>query len=287
MFWRMTAQRLLVERRAVDAVPALIRLVDEHTVDALGLNSPALHALWTLHGLGAIRDGAPADAAARRALHHPAAAVRRAALQMLPRDSRLSGAIFAAGILPERASPTRVDYTVGTSILQVADAHVRLEALLVLSELPPSPRHARAIADVILSADNARDPWMPDAAAMAGARQGPGFVAELLARRMPTDSATLAGVRRSVQKLARHHAITMDAATVISFVELAPKVPPVVATGIVAGITQGWAEEKPPTLSDAQRAALRTAARGADGPLKEAFTRLGTRWAMPDLFENP
>lgn len=45
LFWRMTAQRLLVERRKQDVVPALIQLVNDHTVDREGLNPGALHAL--------------------------------------------------------------------------------------------------------------------------------------------------------------------------------------------------------------------------------------------------
>src|SRR5688572_26417369 len=89
MFWRLTAQRLLVERGKTDVVPALVRLVNDHTVDDLGLNVGALHALWTLHGLGALAD-AQAMRAAREALYHPAASVRRAALMMLPRDERLA-----------------------------------------------------------------------------------------------------------------------------------------------------------------------------------------------------
>ena len=59
---------------------------------------------------------------------------------LLPRDQQLADGIFAAGILPDRSSPWTVEYTVPTGILQDADAHVRLEALLVLSELPASPR---------------------------------------------------------------------------------------------------------------------------------------------------
>ncbi|MGH7505355.1 MAG: PVC-type heme-binding CxxCH protein, partial [Longimicrobiales bacterium] len=42
MFWRMTAQRLLVERGQTDVVPALIELVNDQTIDALGMNPGAL-----------------------------------------------------------------------------------------------------------------------------------------------------------------------------------------------------------------------------------------------------
>ena len=54
-FWRMHAQRLLVERAKTDVVPALIERVADRSVDAIGLNAGVIHALWTLHGLGAAR----------------------------------------------------------------------------------------------------------------------------------------------------------------------------------------------------------------------------------------
>ena len=74
-FWRLTAQRLLVEGRRTGAVPALRRLAAEPPA------LPALHALWTLHGLGAL------DTATHRgALAHAEAAVRRNAIRALGRD---------------------------------------------------------------------------------------------------------------------------------------------------------------------------------------------------------
>src|SRR4030095_13671113 len=52
MFWRLTAQRLLVERNQKDVVPQLLALVRNTSVDAIGVNGGAMHALWTLQGLG-------------------------------------------------------------------------------------------------------------------------------------------------------------------------------------------------------------------------------------------
>ncbi|MCS7046346.1 MAG: glycosyl hydrolase, partial [Gemmataceae bacterium] len=46
MFWRKHAQRLLIERGQDDVVPELCRLVRDPSVDALGLNVGAIHALW-------------------------------------------------------------------------------------------------------------------------------------------------------------------------------------------------------------------------------------------------
>lgn len=288
MFWRMTAQRLLVERRRNDVVPALVQLVNNHTADSLGLNAGALHALWTLDGLGVLASDASAMTAVRRALYHPAAALRRAALQVLPRDEQLVNAIFAAGLLPDRASPTPVEYTVPTSVLQDADAHVRLEALLVLSELPGSPRVAAAIADIILHPENARDAWIPDAVAMAGAKQGPQFVTDLVKHRLPTgDSLAILGIGRSVHKLARHHAASANAALVVSLIEAVPQANPSAAAALLDGIAQGWPEERPPQLSDAQRASLAAVARGASEPLAAAFGRVAARWTLPDVFKSP
>ena len=87
--WRTHAQRLLVERKQTDVVPDLIKLVADTSVDPIGLNPGAIHALWTLHGLGAIAESSPAAAdAVVAALGHPSAGVRRNAIQVLPRDAR-------------------------------------------------------------------------------------------------------------------------------------------------------------------------------------------------------
>ena len=45
MFWRTTAQRLLVERGKADVLPQLIALVNDRTVDKIGINAGAIHAL--------------------------------------------------------------------------------------------------------------------------------------------------------------------------------------------------------------------------------------------------
>ncbi len=56
-FWRMHAQRLLVERGQTDVVPALVTLARDQSVNSIGLNTAAIHALWTLYGLGALVSG--------------------------------------------------------------------------------------------------------------------------------------------------------------------------------------------------------------------------------------
>ena len=90
----------LVERQAGrGAWPG--RTGGDQPVDAIGLNPAAIHALWTLHGLGAL-DGPDAGATRgrRAALRHPSAGVRRNAVQVLPpRDA--AGAIVASALLDD------------------------------------------------------------------------------------------------------------------------------------------------------------------------------------------
>ena len=95
MFWRKHAQRLLVERGKQDVLPALFGLVRNHEIDEIGLNVGAIHALWTMHGLGAL-DGTNAEATAR-GLCSPEASVGRRAPQ------RRAG---AAAEMPSRSTPS-------------------------------------------------------------------------------------------------------------------------------------------------------------------------------------
>src|SRR5205807_5169149 len=89
LWWRQTAQRLLVERGKTDVLPLLAAEVRG------GRKGPAaLHALWTMHGLGAFtsfdRDGRDV---LRAGLAHPEAGARRAALAVLPRTGDSVAAI--------------------------------------------------------------------------------------------------------------------------------------------------------------------------------------------------
>src|SRR5206468_8371602 len=115
LFWRLTAQRLLVERGKSDVEPQLIALASDRSVDELGLNPGALHALWTLHGLGLLNGSdRRAMETAVAALGHPSAAVRKAAVQVLPPTAASLGAIRSAGVLTVR------------------DAHPWLDAVLLV-----------------------------------------------------------------------------------------------------------------------------------------------------------
>ena len=159
MFWRTTAQRLIVERGKTDVVPQIVAIVNDRTVDKIGLNSPAVHALWTLHGLGAL-DGTNATAldAATRALSHPAAGVRKAAQSVLPQTQQSIAALLSAGAVTDK------------------DLNVRLNALLVLSRMPASVEAGREIYRASKDRAVMEDEWLPEAIWIAATRHQEGFL---------------------------------------------------------------------------------------------------------------
>jgi putative membrane-bound dehydrogenase-like protein len=288
MLWRLLAQQTLVERGQSDVVPALVALLRDHTVDELGLAPGALHALWTLQGLGAIDRDATARDAVRAALHHPAAALRRAALMVLPRDTALGDAIVGGGLLPDRSAPGAMDYTVGSALLQDADPGVRLEALLVLSELPASPHVAAVLRDTLFEPRNAADAWMPDAVAIAGAKQGPDLAVEVLTRDVGTANAeALAGLGRAVTILTRHHAAAADATLATRLIEAASAADGVRAKAVLTGLAEGWPDERPPALTPAQRATLTAAAARMPADARPLLVKISERWGLPDVFPTP
>jgi putative membrane-bound dehydrogenase-like protein len=164
MLWRMHAQRLLVERGDNSAIPALLKLARDASVDQIGLNPAAIHALWTIYGLGGF-DGNNADAteAAVADLHHPSAGVRKAAVDVLPRNQQSITAILNAKALED------------------PDAQVRKSALLALTEMPRSDEAGNAAYTALVRRQDEKDQFIQDAATLAGASHDVGFLKATLA----------------------------------------------------------------------------------------------------------
>lgn len=144
LFWRLHAQRLLVERGKKDIVPALIALIANKKVDELGLNVGAIHALRTLEGLQAL-ELPSVKAALSLALNHPSAAVRKNAVQVLPRTQAWSKVLIQKNVLNDK------------------DTLVALHAVLASIEMPESPELNKAMDAKIAKEQNNRDRWLPEA----------------------------------------------------------------------------------------------------------------------------
>jgi uncharacterized protein len=161
MFWRMTAQRLLVDRGKTDVVDKLYGLIRDPNVDQIGLDAGAVHALWTLHGLGQLNgSNRRAERLVRQALNHPSAAVRKNALMVLSRNAQTFEQIEESGVL---ADP---------------DLSVRLHALLAVAELPsPLPSHiGRRLYALGKERSVLEDQWLPTALFLAARRHSAGFL---------------------------------------------------------------------------------------------------------------
>jgi putative membrane-bound dehydrogenase-like protein len=134
-FWRLTAQRMLVQGRKADAVPALQKLVVANNGSIA-----AIHALWTLHGLGQL------DAATHMAaLAAKDPALRRNAIRAINNDAD-GAALFTLA-----------------NVAHDPDPATRLAALVKLAELTPGPDVAPTVAALAGDATLASDEWLREA----------------------------------------------------------------------------------------------------------------------------
>ena len=159
LFWRLTAQRLLVQRNRRDIVPDMLEIIRDPWMDDIGINGGATHAIGTLSGLGVL-DGSDslAYATVQDALGHPAAGVRRAALRALAPTPDLWEVMRTHGML---ADP---------------DPGVILESLLTLSQIPPDPSIGQELYALQYRPDVEQDRWLPHALAIAAAAHAEGYM---------------------------------------------------------------------------------------------------------------
>jgi putative membrane-bound dehydrogenase-like protein len=268
LLWRMHAQRLLVERGRLDVVPDLAKLAGDVSVDEIGLNPGAIHALWTLQGLGMIGgadDSAARSAATRaalQALKHPSAAVRRSAVLVLPRDSRATELLIARGLLND------------------PDAQVRLAAALALAEMPSSALVGERLVEMLERPENAGDRWIPDAATAAAARHALSFLRAVAARKSPGAGR----VREIVQAVAEHLARGADVAALGPVLTaLAEAKDPAVAELVLAGLSRGWPRGRAANLPAATEAALESRLGSLNSAGKVSLLRLADSWGCERL----
>ena len=124
--WRLTAQRLLVEGKKTEATDALKQSV---TNKEPGIN--AVHALWTLHGLGKLDDETH-----KAALLSKSSALRRNATRALGNDDRAKSLFFSAGVVSDPDLITRQ-----AAMVKLADFSTTKEIQTVVASLARKPEH--------------------------------------------------------------------------------------------------------------------------------------------------
>lgn len=261
LFWRLHAQRLLVERQQADVVPSLIALIQDPKVDAIGLNPGAIHALWTLHGLGLMTESHPMVVqTVVQALKHPSAGVRRNAVMVLPRNLQGLHALLTQKCLKD------------------GDAQVRLASLLALAEMPPDAEAARALVEVAQLPDTLSDRWLREAAICAAARQQHGFLAAICqTKRFPTE---LLEVLRIV---AEHIARSEDRNQAAALLPALCTVPPVGAEAILQGFAKGWPEQHTLSLESDQENRLIELFHRLPPAGQSNLVKVAARWGSQSL----
>jgi putative membrane-bound dehydrogenase-like protein len=264
MFWRLHAQRLLVERGKDDVAADLAQLAADPSVDAAGLNPGAIHALWTLSALdGWKKAGEAGKAALEAAVRHRSAGVRRNAALTLPTDLVVAP-LTPAGVLLDDPEPL-----------------VRLAALLRIADLAQADGDARALANQIAAGTFDRDRGLMDAATAAAARHD-AQVLEILAKHT-FDRPPSTGTLTIVSRLAEHHARGGPADTIGAMLAALAKADPLIAQAIVAGFAKGWPRDKPPQLDAASRKALALLLSKLSADSRGQTLSLASRWGVKGL----
>lgn len=256
MLVRKHAQRLLVEAGDTAIAPELIALLKDDHVDEIGLNVAAIHALWTLQGLGLLQQAdSEAALAVYAALSHPSAGVRRNAVQVLPHDDRSVAAIEQAGLIDDR------------------DWLVRLAAVLALVDLPPSPTSAVLVSRLASNPAAMADRWLPDAVTSAAAHNDVDFLNSLADLRALPD-VTVEIARRTANHYARGEQ-TAEAPELLAMLADAPL--PLVEA-ILQGLSQGFSEDRSVRLTAMQEERLDSILQRLPLGSKGVLIKLATAW---------
>jgi len=162
LFWRITAQRLLVERGDADVLPDLYDMAKDQDEDDFGYNHAATHALWTIDGLGAWRKDDQGERIISDALKHKSAGVRKAAVQILSKAQWTEQSVTQSGILND------------------PDPNTRLAAILSLVDISPSDVVGKALYKISLEENVKNDYWLSQAVYAAANQHRQGFIAAFL-----------------------------------------------------------------------------------------------------------
>ncbi|HEX4000391.1 MAG TPA: PVC-type heme-binding CxxCH protein [Pirellulales bacterium] len=247
LFWRLQAQRLLVERGKKDILRNLADIVQHRPSPPVGPTSAApraavpmpdrsgyaaLHALRAMQGLGAFAgDRGEWDAALVAGLQHPAAGVRRSALACLPHSAGSVEKILAARSLFD------------------PEPLVRKDALLALSEMPATPASEAAVIQMFSEERNYADRWIPIAVVAAGAKGNIAFLTAAARAKVKPEAKFAPRLTEAIRIVAEDFARGPDHQHVADILRALSGSDATVAEATVAGLLAGWPAAKPPELS--------------------------------------
>ena len=233
---RLQAQRLLIEKGDKSVVPALIALMDDKTVDATGLNAGAIHAIWTLKGLG-VNWGIDGDETVRNAIEHAwdhdSASVVRNALQASDADW-----------LAKEESDTIADDWAECS------PQLQLTILLKLAEATKDHGVGKTIAKIAQLPTE--DRWLMDALTAAACTHAVSYLDGLAEQKEPS-ALSMAIAARATEHISRGKPSDEQLNALLAAVA---KAPPAVAETLVEGVSKGWPRDQKNQISEENEKAL-------------------------------
>ncbi len=265
LLWRLHAQRLLVQQKRRQAIPQLLRLLSQRRLDPLGYDAAALHALWTLQGLGVVNSSHPQVLrAAEAALEHPAWPVRRAAVEVLPPAEGTVRALLKRKMLADE------------------EPLVRLAALLKLSQCPGQPQVAQALWHFLGQEPNLADPHLRRGAVVLGAVNAVGLLKLALGSPRPWNATQ----REVLTTVSTHLARTADQNTLPELVTALAAAKEENATTVLQALSQGWPAEKTIQLPPESQRQLASLFDRSGPQLRHALVQLVRRWSLAGLKEQ-
>ncbi len=269
--WRRHAQRLLVERGQQDVTGSLVKLVAAPAVDETGNNAGAIHALWTLKGIGALdKPTGEAFNAAVAALAHKSPGVRRNAALVLPPAAESAAALVSAELLMDD------------------DKQVQLGALMALADQPSDAAAGKALAEASRSSDYVSDRYLQDGLICAAAMHADNFLTALLVAQVGGESKSPAqlsdaqamSIRVVAEHLARSELSSEELDKMLASLSASN---PKVLEAIVEGLAAGWPKNSTAKLSAASESTLEKLIDELPAQSRGSLVRLAAIWGSEKL----
>ncbi len=227
-FWRMQAQRLLVERGDMTVVPALLKLLQDRDAEPMAI----VAAVQTIAGLNEfLRNlGSDMSAAPFMALkNHPAESVRVAALRTLPK---------AAGSL----DPTQITGS---------ELQVELARMLAMSEMTlGNDALVKFINKTAVDANTLEDRWLREAFTCLAAKYPEAFFAIGNADRAKLSASTMNRLLPLATLVSEHVARgKTDVEGTRSLLKTLSSVQKEFRTAMLTGLDKGWPKNEPLELT--------------------------------------
>lgn len=244
--WRLNAQRLLIEREigeSGEVLLPLLALVGDQSMDEIGLNVGAIHALQTLKGLGYmtldlnVKSASVVGPVLQKAMSHPSAGVRRNAITVLPHDE------FGLKLLLANAE-----------LFSDKDIQVRMQAILCLADMEPSDDAGKLIATVAQRYNI--DMWEGDAVTAAAATHSVSFLNALAQTNGDKPELSVTALKTSeivAEHISRSRPTAEQMQILLAGLETAQ---PALIEVVVRGLTSGWSREHRITITAEAEASL-------------------------------